>query len=231
MPVLIVAATQVEVSVLCEQLQFRYSINNQIKRYGYNDGCVDVLITGVGMAATAYHLGKALSLEKYSLVINAGIAGAFNTDVFKLGEVVNIKKEIFADMGAEDGAQFLNIFDLQLQDKNEFPFIEGCLINDSDLSEITCLNHFKIGSSITVNTCHGNEISIEKVREKYSADLESMEGASVFYVCLMEKVPFLQIRTISNKIERRNRQNWNIPLAVNNLNAALYQIIKQISQR
>ncbi|MGH2563712.1 MAG: futalosine hydrolase, partial [Ginsengibacter sp.] len=47
----------------------------------------DVLITGVGIPATIFHLTKKLSKKKYDLVIQAGIAGSF-TDILKKGSVV-----------------------------------------------------------------------------------------------------------------------------------------------
>ena len=231
MSILIVAATIAEISDFCKRLNFCADINSHHKQYSHNNLTIDVLVTGVGMTATAYYLGKTLADNKYSMVINAGIAGAFNTELHKIGEVLNVKKETFADLGAEDDTSFLSIFDLKLQDSNEFPFNNGYLNNKNSFTEIEYIQRLKNVSGITVNTCHGNETSIQKVKEKYAADVESMEGAAVFYVCLSENIPFLQIRAISNKIERRNRDNWNIPLAIKNLNETLFQIIEQIRKK
>ncbi len=58
--------------------------------------------------------------------------------------------------------------------------------------------------------------------------METMESAGVFYVCLMEKVNFLAIRAISNFVEPRNKEAWNIPLAIANLNRVLFEIIALI---
>jgi len=52
-----------------------------------------------------------------------------------------------------------------------------------------------------------------------------MEGAALHYVCLMENIPFLQIRSISNYIGERNRKNWNMMDSIVNLNQALASII------
>ncbi|KKO19734.1 MAG: hypothetical protein BROFUL_01556 [Candidatus Brocadia fulgida] len=52
-----------------------------------------------------------------------------------------------------------------------------------------------------------------------------MEGAAFFYACLMERIPCLQIRTISNYIEDRNKGRWNVPLAIDNLNTIALNII------
>ena len=52
-----------------------------------------------------------------------------------------------------------------------------------------------------------------------------MEGAAFFYICSGEKIPFLALRSISNRVEPRNKNNWNIPLALDNLSEKLKEII------
>ncbi len=52
-----------------------------------------------------------------------------------------------------------------------------------------------------------------------------MEGATFFYICTGEKIPFLALRSISNRVEPRNKKNWNIPLALDNLSEKLKEII------
>ncbi len=56
-----------------------------------------------------------------------------------------------------------------------------------------------------------------------------MEGAAFFYACLMTQAPFLQIRAISNYVEPRNKDNWNIPLAIDRLNEVLAQMVNGLA--
>jgi len=56
-----------------------------------------------------------------------------------------------------------------------------------------------------------------------------MEGAAFFYACFMERLPCLQIRAVSNYIEDRNKDRWNIPLAIGNLNKIALKIIHHIT--
>jgi len=58
--------------------------------------------------------------------------------------------------------------------------------------------------------------------------IESMEGAAVFKVCEEIKVPCIQIRSISNKIERRNKENWDLDLSISNLNTEVEKIINNL---
>jgi len=54
---------------------------------------------------------------------------------------------------------------------------------------------------------------------------ESMEGAVLHYVCLMETVPFVQIRSISNYIGERNKKKWDMMDSIANLNDTLIKTI------
>jgi nucleoside phosphorylase len=47
-------------------------------------------------------------------------------------------------------------------------------------------------------------------------------------VCLSQKVPFAALRAISNKVETRNKAAWNIPLAIQNLEAAIRKVVAVI---
>ena len=82
--------------------------------------------------------------------------------------------------------------------------------------------------SITVNTVHGNENSIQEIVKRLNPDVESMEGAAVFQACKEFVIPCMQIRAISNKVEKRNKSNWDMPLAIKNLNIAVENIIAEL---
>ena len=57
---------------------------------------IDVLITGIGLTATTYHLTRQFQLKKYELVIQAGVAGCFDKKI-SLGSVVAVSKDTIAD--------------------------------------------------------------------------------------------------------------------------------------
>ena len=45
-------------------------------------------------------------------------------------------------------------------------------------------------------------------------------------VCEQFAIPCIQIRAISNKVEKRNTENWNLDLAISNLNTEAEKIIE-----
>jgi futalosine hydrolase len=55
-----------------------------------------------------------------------------------------------------------------------------------------------------------------------------MEGAAFFYVCLQEKVPFIQIRGISNYVGEQNKSKWDIDLAISSLNAVILEFLSEL---
>ena len=182
---------------------------------------VQLLISGVGSTMTAYHLGRYFAKNKPELCINAGVAGAF-TEELKIGDVVNVISDRFGDLGAEEqDGSFIDVHQMGLIKGNEAPFQNGNLYNMPAME-----NDFlpKV-SGITVNKVHGHEESIQKIKDRYSPEVESMEGAAFFYACLTEKINFLQIRSISNHVEPRCKDNWDIPLAIENLNKVLIELV------
>jgi len=167
-----------------------------------------ILISGIGIANSCIKLTKTLVQEKYDLVINMGIAGSFNQNI-KIGEVVEVIEDTFSEIGFE-------------ADKNFQIFSQDIIKSNYTNSQKTKLKKAK---SITVNTVHGNTNSIKKIIERLNPDIETMEGASIFKVCQELNIACLQIRSISNKVEKRNKKKWNIPLAIKNLNQTVSEII------
>jgi futalosine hydrolase len=55
-----------------------------------------------------------------------------------------------------------------------------------------------------------------------------MEGAAFFYACREAGVPCLQIRAVSNYVEKRNRDAWQIGLAVKNLNTFAVELLERL---
>jgi len=68
----------------------------------------DVLITGIGMVNTVFSLTKYLHNHTPDLIINAGVAGAYNLD-FKIGDVVEVSKDCFSEIGSQSGDDFLDV--------------------------------------------------------------------------------------------------------------------------
>lgn len=226
MNILLVSATYLEIEPLLLMFSFEKEINQKLKRYTYKNHTIDVLIPGVGMTCTAYWLGKTLTSKLYDSAINVGLAGSF-TDTINIGDVVNITSDQISELGAEDGESFLSLIDMDLIMDEDFT------LNNGEMKNTICIDNPTIDSlqkvkAITVNTTHGDDESIKKVKDLFNPQVESMEGAAFFYACLLEGISCAQIRSVSNKVEKRNKDNWDIPLAVKNLCSTTLQIINSL---
>ncbi len=222
---LIVSATSLEIKQLLPELGKGRILSNRLTRYKYRHFQIDILITGVGMVPTAVFTSSILARNKYEAVINAGICGSFNHTI-PIGKVLHVKTDCLPETGAEDGEHFLSIIDLNLIDQDEFPFAGGKLINDSVFNSVL-IKGLLIATGVTVNTVHGNNQSIKIFLQRHPADIESMEGAAFMYSCKINKVRYIQVRSVSNFIEDRDVSKWNIPLAVKNLNHFLLDLLNE----
>ena len=220
--ILVVAATPFEIQPFIDFLKDETKQKSN-PLFGQNGYELDVLITGVGSVNTAFQLGKMLTLKRYDLALNMGIAGSFDRRILR-GEVVEIVSEQYGDLGVEEAdGSFTDVFEMGLIDGKVKPFNQGKLLNNNALR----LKNMKQVKGLTVQKVNGFTESIEAVLKKYQADVETMEGAAFFQACLTEGVNFAQIRAISNYVEPRNRANWLIQEAILNLNKTVVDLVKK----
>jgi futalosine hydrolase len=217
--ILIVSATPFEIEPLLRVFNAVMPAKpGVIGNFKHKDLQVDIIITGVGMSNTAFAMGTLKSCN-YDLAINAGVCGSFNKTIL-IGDVVNVKTDCFSELGAQSADSFLSLTDLGLG--SELAFNENMFSHNF-------ISKLKTVKAITVNTVHGNVKSIDDIKERLNPDIESMEGAAFFQACNTFKWPALQLRAVSNKVEQRNKDKWNMPLAIENLNKFLIQFLDSLS--
>ena len=190
--ILIVSATEYEINPIKRELTFVSVKNNTLSEYKYKTLKTDILITGIGISFTTYHLTKTLIENNYDFIINIGICGSFKKDI-TIGSVLNIIQDEFGDLGITDKNDFHTLFEENLIKKDYFPFKKGILLNNLKKELRSKITKVK---GITVNSASGNSDQINIRVKKYNPDVESMEGAAFFFVCLNENVPFIQIRSV-----------------------------------
>jgi len=213
MDILLIAATAKEIEPFFEYYRNTKRAQN-----------IDILITGIGLTAATYHLLKQINLKKPEFVIQAGVAGCFDENM-DLGEVVVIKKEAIADQSVIELNKLKTLFDLELIPHDQFPFTKGWLVNNHDILEKTKLKKVK---AISVNEITTSDERVTFYKDVFRPVTESMEGAALHYTCLMEKIPFIQLRGISNYITERNKKNWSMKESIVNLNKELIQLVEEL---
>jgi futalosine hydrolase len=207
MQILVLAATSFEISAF---------------REAHPDA--HILIGGVGVPGTIYSLTHRLLQFDYDLVIQAGIAGSF--EPAHEGKVFTVRKDRFADLGIHGKSGFHSVFDMGFEEKDSHPYEDGWLVNNS----IGFPGGIAEAAAITVNSIHQEPMVNQRYREKYMPLLETMEGAGLHYVCLLEKIPFLQLRAVSNEVGERDKEKWKMKESIAALNIELTRIYNHYLQ-
>lgn len=217
--ILIAAATREEVSIFIKWMRRNFEwkkMRRNVFIAQKGDEEIVLIITGVGIHCMAYQLGRVSCME-FDRVINVGICGAFDRGL-EIGETVIVKEDCFSEFGVEDGGGFLRASVVGLGNESIYP---------KKLYVPNILRKLRRVRGITVNTVHGDIQSIKRVEKMFQPQVETMEGAAFYYACNQNRWRCVQIRSVSNYVERRNKERWDIPLAIQNLNQILIQSICQ----
>lgn len=187
----------------------------------------DILITGVGMMATAYSLTKTIGGKRPEFILQVGVAGCLD-QTLPLTKIVLVENENIGDLGVEENGTFKTLFDLNLLGKNSFPWKNARLSNNIEAMKATGLT---IVDAVTVNEISTNKDRIGYYRDQLNASVESMEGAALHFVALQENIPFLQMRSLSNFVGERDKSKWVMDVAIDNLNIELRRILTKFLSR
>lgn len=213
--ILLVSATLTEIEPLVKNYGTALPVDMPGTIISPENSNTDILITGPGIIATAFHTTQLLSRNEYSLAINAGISGSYPSGFLSLGTVALVSHDRFADMGSESPSGFVTGEKLPFTHLNSSPFNNGWLIPDVPAG--FPLPQLPKCRAVTSDTVHTLPESIERIVQNYDPDMETMEGAAFYYVCMNLKIQCLQIRSVSNMVGSPEKANWQFKPAVTNL--------------
>ncbi len=217
MKIVISAATQGEWQLIQHEINRLPNQFTRIKQIGFHN-------SGVGLLSSTFSLTKLFLQQLPSLVIQVGIAGSFSSR-YAPAAVVVVEDEYLGDTGVVELGEFKDLFDLGLMERNDEPFSNRSLHNPW-LAQFG-LNHDRV-KSISVNEISTDLARMEQLKNKYRCDLESMEGAALHYVGLQSGIPFVQIRGVSNYVGERNKVNWKIKPALENVAHTVIELLKKL---
>jgi futalosine hydrolase len=176
-----------------------------------DDADVELLVGGVGPAAVAAATARAL--EGVDLVLSAGIGGGFGA--LSAGDVAVASTVVFADLGAETAEGFVPLSQLGFG-------TERYDVAPKLAVELADRTGGHLGTVLTVATVTGTAATATALAERFpDAVAEGMEGAGVAAAATLCGVPFGEIRAISNTVGPRDRDAWQIPLALQSLARAV----------
>lgn len=179
------------------------------------------LVTGCGPAAAAAVLALELGRgPRPDLVVGVGVAGAYPGAGVEVGAVARVAFDGFCDLGAEDGSDFLELWDLGFPDTG--------VEKRFSLAAPDFLERLEAAEGTTCSVCTGSESTARARRSRTGAVLETMEGAAWALACARAGVPFSQVRSVSNLAGPRDRAAWQLPEALSALEKALEESCRSI---
>jgi len=216
MDILLIAATNFEIQPTINLLAERDSIigNNRF----------NVLIAGIGSMSTTYWLTKTIASKRPHMLIQAGIAGSFSAD-YPPGSIVLVNEEVTGDLGVEENNEFKDVFDMGLPQITD-PYTGKNLVNNNP--QLLQQQNLPLVRSVTISEISTRPQRIQQLQQKYQPVVESMEGAAFHYVALTEKIPFIQLRAISNYVGERDKTKWKMKDSIALLNEKLKEIVERL---
>jgi futalosine hydrolase len=200
---------------------------------------VRVLITGPGTINAVQSLTAAIENVRPSLIIQTGGAGTFRESGLNIGDIGIATEEIDIQLGIESGNDSLPLNELpfsiikssHMDIKNRYPF-DIKLVNQASDTLVNVFEGKRVqvvkGSFVTVSTITATDSRAKDIYKHYSPCMEGMEGAGAAHLAIHYDIPFLEIRSASNFVGKRDRSSWNLPLAFERSAMAVFNLIRHI---
>jgi futalosine hydrolase len=177
---------------------------------------VELLVTGVGPVEAASAVAAALASKPYRLVVNAGIAGAFD-GAAAVGDGVVVSDECM---------------ELRLESGESFSLPRGertveQVRSDERLVERMRAAGYSSLRGVTVSRVTSSEATARRLVETLEAQVESMEGFAALRAAQRAGVPAIEVRGISNRCGAREASGWNFTAGIaglQNVTGALFEI-------
>jgi futalosine hydrolase len=182
-------------------------------------GAVTVLAGGVGPARAAACAATALALDRPAVVLVAGIGGGFAGRA-GVGDVVVADLVVHADLGSDSPDGFLSIDRLGFAPDRTAPRPDLVALAADRTGAV-------VGPILTVSTVTGTAAAATALVDRYRPAAEGMEGAGVWAAAEAHRVPFLEIRAISNPVGVRDRAGWDVPAALDRLGRAVADLLRE----
>jgi futalosine hydrolase len=199
-----------------------------------------VLLCVGGMGkVNAAHTATILAQYQPKAIIMFGIGGAYPSSGAKVGDVALAKEEIAGDEGVVtlDGFKDTEFIGIPLLKTSESIIYSTYQADESLLARsretLAPKNSgFAVhsGTFVTLSTCTGTNARAKELEKLYRGLCENMEGAAVAQVAAYHKIPWMELRGISNIVEDRDIKKWDVAAAARAAQQSLIAILEQWPQ-
>jgi futalosine hydrolase len=189
-----------------------------------------LLVTGLGVVNAALHLGRALGRGDISGVVNLGVAGSFDPAAHPLGAVRLVTEETWPEYGLLPSGAVA-------ADARGLGFALGgggaaAIFERLEWDAATELAQMGLQSSgwhtatsLTVSGVTADTARAARLKERFGAGLENMEGFALAYGARLAGLPFAELRAVSNTVGSRPPEAWDLPGALAVLGQAAQRLL------
>jgi futalosine hydrolase len=193
-------------------------------------------IGGMGKVNAAHAAALLLSRFSPEALVIFGIGGAYPSSGAVVGDVAIAKEEIAGDEGVItlDGfkdTEYIGIPLLKTATSmmyTKYPAPDALLkrslqelVSSQDLGAAKV----HVGAFVTLSTCTGTSARARELEQRYHGLCENMEGAAAVQVAELHEMPWIEVRGISNIVEDRNVDAWDIPKAADSAQKAVIHVL------
>jgi len=201
------------------------------------DQQVLLCVGGMGKVNAAH--AAALMIAEFSpdTLLIFGVGGAYPASGAAVGDIVLAQVEIAGDEGVltHDGFKDMEYIGIPLLKTatsvifTTYPASEPLLkqaLHTLITSSERGRSSVHSGPFVTLSTCTGTTGRARELEERYQGLCENMEGAAAAQVAGLHAIPWLEVRGISNIVEDRDTQKWDIPRAAEACQKAVMRILE-----
>ncbi|WP_157154714.1 5'-methylthioadenosine/adenosylhomocysteine nucleosidase [Brachyspira murdochii] len=162
---------------------------------------VVLLKSGIGKVNAA--IATTIAIERFNVekIIFTGVAGSGNPN-YDISDIVISKDLIEHDFDTSDlDGDELTVL-VKGYDKNYYPADKSLIeLAEKSAQKVITDNRIYIDTIATGDQFVGNNEKVKQIHNKFKAGAIEMEGAAVAHAALMYKIPFVVIRSLSDKAD------------------------------
>ncbi|HET6762462.1 MAG TPA: futalosine hydrolase, partial [Longimicrobiaceae bacterium] len=185
---------------------------------GTLDGAPVILLPGgMGKVNAAQATTALLETRRVHGVLGFGIGGAYPGSALEVGDVALATSAVYGDEGVDAPGGWMSTEGIGIpllemdgvRTFNEFVLDTG-LVEWARAALESAGVRARTGPFVTISACSGTAARGEEMARRFGALCEGMEGAAAAHVCALYRVPFLEVRAVSNAVEDRDLTRWKI---------------------
>ncbi len=207
----IIGALDCEIEAFCRDFNGIETKYKGIFEGEYNNHKIYISLVGVGKVNAAANTQRLIDLFGVEMVMNSGVAGC------------TCKHLGVCDVVISDSLTYHDFTPIDVLDKYS-PYTSVFKADEKlvELAKKGCEKldcKFDVGTIVTGDQFVEDSNKVKELSEKYNSLCTEMEGAAVAHVCVLNSVPFVVIRAMSDNADEKADMSFETMAAIAAKNA------------